>query len=169
MRVQPDSGSKLSNSAERQPPVVKGTERIYPADLVILALGGETVESNEWNTLKVPMRESGVIRANTSDYVAGIKGLFACGDCRTYVLFVQKMKLLCNFRGPSIVAAAIAEGRDAARALDNYLKSCEVRQQKPQSCKLSSLASRPVQLLPSALPSWSNPVRRWYDTRPYKP
>jgi glutamate synthase (NADPH/NADH) small chain len=48
----------------------------------------------------------GNIGADAADYATNQPGIFAAGDCR---------------RGQSLVVWAIAEGREAARAVDGYL------------------------------------------------
>jgi NADPH-dependent glutamate synthase beta subunit-like oxidoreductase len=89
---------------------VPGSEKIWPADLVLLAtgfLGPETglgemlgVETQRprgnWETFKA---EHGAFATNTPK-------VFAAGDCR---------------RGQSLVVWAINEGRGAARAIDAFL------------------------------------------------
>jgi glutamate synthase (NADPH/NADH) small chain len=82
-----------------------GTERVIPADLVLLALGYQGTEFDE------VVRQAGLTaeRGNLvrdSKYHAG-NGIFVAGDAG---------------RGASLVVWAIAEGRAAASAVDEYLE-----------------------------------------------
>jgi glutamate synthase (NADPH/NADH) small chain len=85
---------------------VPGTERIWKADLILLALGFLGPETTLANMLKVACDQRGNYRASVSDYATNVKGVFAAGDCR---------------RGQSLVVWAIQEGRGAACAVDRYL------------------------------------------------
>ena len=83
-----------------------GTERILPADLVLLALG---FVGNESDTIaeqaKVELDSRGNIKRDDKYQVA--PGLFSAGD---------------SGRGASLVVWAIAEGRAAASAIDEFLE-----------------------------------------------
>ena len=83
-----------------------GTERILPADLVFLALGFVGPESQELTTqLETPLDARGNVARDGKYKVA--EGLFAAGDAG---------------RGQSLIVWAIAEGRAAAAAIDEYLE-----------------------------------------------
>jgi glutamate synthase (NADPH/NADH) small chain len=83
-----------------------GTERILPADLVFLALGFVGPESRELTTqLEAPLDARGNVARDGKYKVA--EGLFAAGDAG---------------RGQSLIVWAIAEGRAAAAAIDEYLE-----------------------------------------------
>jgi glutamate synthase (NADPH/NADH) small chain len=56
--------------------------------------------------LKTDLDPRGNVKANTDDYRSSIDKVFACGDMR---------------RGQSLVVWAIREGRQAARAVDEFL------------------------------------------------
>lgn len=82
-----------------------GTERIIPADLVLLALG---YQGNEYEHAQKQLGiavDSGNL-ARDGKYHAG-EGIFIAGDAG---------------RGASLVVWAIAEGRAAASAIDEYLE-----------------------------------------------
>ncbi len=81
---------------------VSGSERVVETDLVLLALGFTGPES----IAGAPEGERGLIDAPLGTYLTAHEGLFAAGDCR---------------RGQSLVVWAIAEGRGAARAVDEFL------------------------------------------------
>ncbi|GAA3583976.1 glutamate synthase subunit beta [Klugiella xanthotipulae] len=84
-----------------------GTEREIPADLVLLALGFTGPESETLsNQLGVPFDSRGnVVRG--ADYHTEHPGVFVAGDAG---------------RGQSLIVWAIAEGRAAAAAVDEYLE-----------------------------------------------
>ena len=84
-----------------------GTERIIPADLVLLALGFTGAETDTLNTqiaTKVDSRGN-IIR--DSNWATDEVGVFVAGDAG---------------RGQSLIVWAIAEGRSAAAAIDRYLE-----------------------------------------------
>ena len=84
---------------------IEGSERDLPCDLALLAIGfvhGETDKITE--KIEVELDERGNV--DTKNYQTNIPNVFAAGDMR---------------RGQSLVVWAIAEGREAARAVDKYL------------------------------------------------
>ncbi|MEX0716489.1 MAG: glutamate synthase subunit beta, partial [Planctomycetaceae bacterium] len=85
---------------------VSGTERIWQADLVLLALGflGPEPEVARQLGLEFDLRSN--YAAEYGRYATNVPGVFAAGDCR---------------RGQSLVVWAIHEGREAARECDRYL------------------------------------------------
>ena len=96
--------SKPSGKAPFSP--VEGSEKEWPADLVLLALGflGPEQRLVEQFALETDARSN--IQANTTDYRTSVDGVFVAGDCR---------------RGQSLIVWAIGEGREAARECDRYL------------------------------------------------
>ncbi|KJC65337.1 glutamate synthase (NADH) small subunit [Agreia bicolorata] len=84
-----------------------GTEREIPADLVLLALGFTGAEHADLTSqLGTQFDDRGAVgRAN--DYQTSVPGVFAAGDAG---------------RGQSLIVWAIAEGRAAASAVDEYLE-----------------------------------------------
>lgn len=83
-----------------------GTERILPADLVFLSLGFIGPETDELTSqLNAPLDTRGNV-ARDGRYKAA-DGLFVAGDAG---------------RGQSLIVWAIAEGRAAAAAIDEYLE-----------------------------------------------
>ena len=88
---------------------VPGTERIWPADLVLLAMGFVSPVASVLESFKVDRDSRGNARAGTDatdGYATNTKGVFAAGDMR---------------RGQSLVVWAIREGRQAAHAVDQFL------------------------------------------------
>ncbi|HVO05225.1 MAG TPA: glutamate synthase subunit beta, partial [Burkholderiaceae bacterium] len=88
---------------------VPGTEKEYPADLVLLAMGFVAPAATVLEAFGVDKDARGNARAGTDDatgYRTNVDKVFAAGDMR---------------RGQSLVVWAIREGRQAARAIDAYL------------------------------------------------
>lgn len=84
-----------------------GTEREIPADLVLLALGFTGPESNHLShQLEVPFDERGNALRD-GKYQTSHEGVFVAGDAG---------------RGQSLIVWAIAEGRAAAAAVDQFLE-----------------------------------------------
>ncbi|MDD9878010.1 MAG: glutamate synthase subunit beta [Magnetovibrio sp.] len=86
---------------------VPGSEFELKADLVLLAMGFvNPVHEGMLSNFGVEFDERGNVLANTDDYATSIDKVFAAGDMR---------------RGQSLVVWAIREGRQCARAIDQYL------------------------------------------------
>jgi glutamate synthase (NADPH/NADH) small chain len=88
------------------PKHVPGTERVLPAQLVLLAMGFLGPEQPLLDALNVERDPRTNVKAEFEKYHTNIKGVFAAGDCR---------------RGQSLVVWAFNEGRGAARECDRYL------------------------------------------------
>ncbi len=86
--------------------MIPGTEQEVPADLVLLAMGFTgPVKRGLVDDLGVEIDARGNVKAD-ENYMTSVPGIFAAGDAR---------------RGQSLVVWAIAEGRSAARGIDQYL------------------------------------------------
>jgi glutamate synthase (NADPH) small chain len=88
---------------------VAGTEKEYKADLVLLAMGFVNPVPTVFQAFGVDRDARGNAKAHTEDkggYRTNVDKVFAAGDMR---------------RGQSLVVWAIREGRQAARAVDEYL------------------------------------------------
>jgi glutamate synthase (NADPH/NADH) small chain len=86
---------------------IDGTEFELPADLVLLAMGFvHPVHEGMIKSLGVALDHRGNVKADTENYRTSIDKVFAAGDMR---------------RGQSLVVWAIREGRQAARAVDEFL------------------------------------------------
>jgi glutamate synthase (NADPH/NADH) small chain len=90
------------------PKNVPGTERVVPAQLVLLAMGFLGPEQPLLDSLGVERDPRTNIKADYGKYQTSIPKVFAAGDCR---------------RGQSLVVWAFNEGRGAARECDRYLMS----------------------------------------------
>jgi glutamate synthase (NADPH/NADH) small chain len=88
------------------PKEIPGSERMLPAQLVLLAMGFLGPEQPLLDALKLERDPRTNVRADFEKYSTNIPGVFAAGDCR---------------RGQSLVVWAFNEGRGAARECDRYL------------------------------------------------
>jgi glutamate synthase (NADPH/NADH) small chain len=88
------------------PREVPGTEKVFPAQLVLLAMGFLGPENQLLDQLGVEKDPRSNTRAEYGKYATSVPGVFAAGDMR---------------RGQSLVVWAINEGRGAARECDRYL------------------------------------------------
>ncbi len=88
------------------PKNVPGTERVMPAQLVLLAMGFLGPEQPLLDALGVERDARSNVKAEHEKYTTSLPGVFAAGDCR---------------RGQSLVVWAFNEGRGAARECDRFL------------------------------------------------
>lgn len=88
------------------PKEIPGTEKVWPAQLVLLALGFLGPEETMLKSLGIDQDNRTNVKAEDGKYNTSVKGIFAAGDMR---------------RGQSLVVWAIHEGRGAARECDRYL------------------------------------------------
>ena len=85
---------------------VSGSEFEIPADLVLLAMGFIGPERSQLvNDLGVTLTDRGNVRRD-GHWMTNVRGVFAAGDMQ---------------RGQSLIVWAIAEGRSAARGIDQFL------------------------------------------------
>ena len=88
------------------PKPIEGTEKVWPADVVLLAMGFRGPEDAAIDQLGVERDERSNAKAEHEKFATSVEGIFAAGDMR---------------RGQSLVVWAINEGRGAAREVDRYL------------------------------------------------
>jgi len=88
------------------PREVPGTEKVFRAQLVLLAMGFLGPENQLLEKLGVEQDARSNAKAEFEKYATNIPGVFAAGDMR---------------RGQSLVVWAINEGRGAARECDRFL------------------------------------------------
>jgi len=88
------------------PKHVPGTEKVLPAQLVLLAMGFLGPEQPLLDSLGIERDARTNVKADFNKYSTNLKNVFACGDCR---------------RGQSLVVWAFNEGRGAARECDRFL------------------------------------------------
>ncbi|MFD0762823.1 glutamate synthase subunit beta [Lutibacter aestuarii] len=90
-------------------PILKelpNTEKIWPCDLVLLALGFTGPEKTLSEQLGIETDFRTNYKASTKTYQTNVPHIFTAGDMR---------------RGQSLIVWAISEGREAARNVDEYL------------------------------------------------
>jgi glutamate synthase (NADPH/NADH) small chain len=97
--VKDDSGRNI-------PKEVPGTEKIWKADLVIIAMGFLGPEDTIFDELKLARDARSNVKADYGIFKTNIEKLFAAGDMR---------------RGQSLVVWAIQEGKLVAREVDKFL------------------------------------------------
>ena len=85
---------------------VPGTEKEWPCDLVLLALGFLGSEKSLAEQFGVEMDERANIKASDTNYQTNLPKVFTAGDMR---------------RGQSLIVWAISEGRQAAHYVDKFL------------------------------------------------
>jgi len=83
-----------------------GTEKLWRADMILLALGFLGPEHTVSDALGVAYDNRSNYQAAYGRYATSVTKVFAAGDCR---------------RGQSLVVRAINEGREAAREIDRFL------------------------------------------------
>ncbi len=85
---------------------VPGSEKVLPAQVVLLAMGFLGPEQSLLDSLGIERDARTNVKADFNKYSTNLKNVFACGDCR---------------RGQSLVVWAFNEGRGAARECDRFL------------------------------------------------
>jgi glutamate synthase (NADPH/NADH) small chain len=88
------------------PVEIPGTEKVWPAQLIILSMGFLGPEDALIDQLNIERDERSNVNAEYGEFTTNKNGIFTAGDMR---------------RGQSLVVWAINEGRGAARECDRYL------------------------------------------------
>jgi glutamate synthase (NADPH/NADH) small chain len=88
------------------PKEVAGSEKVHPADIVLLAMGFMGPEGSLVDQFGIEKDPRSNILAQYDQFATSKSGIFAAGDGR---------------RGQSLIVWAIDEGRRAAREVDSYL------------------------------------------------
>lgn len=102
-----------SQGARWQMAEVAGSEFDIPTNLVLLAMGFvHPIHPGLLEELNVDLDTRGNVLADTPSYQTSLENVFAAGDQR---------------RGQSLVVWAIHEGRECARAVDEYLRDSTTR------------------------------------------
>lgn len=97
---------KKGENGRMAPVEIEGTEKVWKADLVLLAMGFLGPENPVLEQLQVERDERSNAKAEHGSYDTSVEGVFAAGDMR---------------RGQSLIVWAINEGRGAARECDRWL------------------------------------------------
>lgn len=85
---------------------IKGSEKTWDAQLILLSMGFVSPEHYLSNDANITLGERGNYQADYGKYATSQKGIFTAGDCR---------------RGQSLVVWAINEGRGVAQKVNQYL------------------------------------------------
>lgn len=101
--------SQYDENGNRKLIEIPGTERIWPAQMVLIAVGFTGPEDTALDTIDRDANSN--IEAAYGTYQTNVEGVFAAGDAR---------------RGQSLIVWAINEGREAAREVDKYLMQTPV-------------------------------------------
>ncbi|MGJ9384493.1 glutamate synthase subunit beta [Salipaludibacillus sp. CF4.18] len=96
----------IDENGEKVRKEIPGSEKIWPAQLVLLAIGFSGPKQELIKELSLETDERSNVKAEYGKYETNVKGVFAAGDMR---------------RGQSLIVWAINEGREAARECDRYL------------------------------------------------
>ncbi|MCA1012269.1 glutamate synthase subunit beta [Halobacillus halophilus] len=94
-----DDGNKVRTE-------IPGTEKVWPADLVLLAIGFSGPEQDLIEKLGIETTVRTNVAAQYGKYTTNVEGVFAAGDMR---------------RGQSLIVWAINEGREVARECDRFM------------------------------------------------
>jgi NADH-quinone oxidoreductase subunit F len=94
----------FDGSGRRKPEVIKGSEFVMPVDMIIAAIG-QKPDLNYLNGDGVTATPGGTLQVDDALATAN-PAIFAAGD---------------SVRGPATVVQAIADGKNAAMAIDRYL------------------------------------------------
>ena len=96
----------VKDNGRSVPRNVPGSEQVFPAQLLLLALGFSGPENQLLDQLGVEKDARSNARAEHGKFATNVPSIFAAGDMR---------------RGQSLVVWAINEGRGAVRECDRYL------------------------------------------------
>jgi len=97
---------KKDDAGRFVPVEIPGTEKVWPAQLVLLAMGFLGPDNTVLESLGVERDARSNAKAEYGVHSTNVEGVFAAGDMR---------------RGQSLVVWAINEGRSAAHEVDRYL------------------------------------------------
>jgi len=100
------AGWSFDRSGRRKPVPKEGSDFIIDADVVIAAIGQAVEVDGLGGRGGLKLSDGGTVAAEVKTGRTGLDGVFAGGDCVT---------------GPDTVIEAIAAGKRAAAAIDNYL------------------------------------------------
>ena len=95
----------MTIAAEGAPQVIAGSEFIVDADMVISAIG-QSPDLSYLNGDGIKITKSNTVEVDRKTLATAKEGFYAAGD---------------NVRGPASVVEAVADGKNAAMAIDVYL------------------------------------------------
>lgn len=104
-------------SGRRKPVAVEGSEFVIHTDMVIAAIGQRLDKASLVGSEEISLTKRGCIEADATTQQTNIEWLFSAGDCAS---------------GPKTVVQAVGAARQAAMAMDQYLRGQVVKGlQKP--------------------------------------
>ncbi|GEL93964.1 NAD(P)-binding protein [Cellulomonas composti] len=116
-------------SGRRRPVMVDGSEFTIAADTIIGAIGQTTDTGFLWDDLPVRLNKWGDVEIDGSTMQSSERNVFAGGDCVT---------------GPATVIQAVAAGRRAATAIDEFVRQGYVRpSHEDYACSRGTLEDLP--------------------------
>ena len=105
------TGSEISENGE--PPTlraIEGTERLYPADSVIISAGQRPLDRLVSTTEGLEANTRGLLRTDLEGHTTK-PGVFACGDVST---------------GARTVVEAVSDAKRVADAMDRYMQGLPI-------------------------------------------
>ncbi|MCD8214234.1 MAG: glutamate synthase subunit beta [Clostridiales bacterium] len=96
----------INQKGRMVPKTIKGSEKILPCQLLLIAMGFMGPEQDIINEIRLQTNSRSNVLTPPGKYRTNLNGVFSAGDMR---------------RGQSLVVWAIHEGRDAALECDKYL------------------------------------------------
>lgn len=102
---------KVDENGRKSYEPIPGTERVFKADMALIAIGFDGPEQTLAQQLGLETDRRSNVKAKYGQYRTNVDKVFAAGDMR---------------RGQSLVVWAINEGREAAREVDKYLMGSTV-------------------------------------------
>jgi glutamate synthase (NADPH/NADH) small chain len=96
----------VGDNGRLAPREIPATEKVFPAQLVLIAMGFLGPEDQLLDSLGILRDQRSNAQAEYNRYTTSVPGIFSAGDMR---------------RGQSLVVWAIHEGRGAAREVDRFL------------------------------------------------
>jgi len=102
---------RIDENGNRVREEIPNTEKVWPADLVLLAIGFSGPEQGLIQQLEIETNKNSTVKAEYGKYQTNVEGIFSAGDMR---------------RGQSLIVWAINEGREVARECDRYLMGTTV-------------------------------------------
>ncbi|MEN0130361.1 MAG: NAD(P)-binding protein [Brevundimonas sp.] len=116
-------------SGRRRPVVVEGSDFVIEADTIIGAIGQTTDTGFLWDDLPVKLNKWGDVDVDGRTLQCSEQKVFAGGDCVT---------------GPATVIQAVAAGRRAAQAIDEFVRTGQVRpSHEDYACSRGTLEDLP--------------------------
>ncbi len=105
----------IADASGRQVPTpIEGSQVVVPADLVITALGFDPEDMPSlFDAAELALTRWGTVAVDERSRMTSLDGVFAAGDI---------------VRGASLVVWAIKDGRDAAQAIDGFIRQAAARQ-----------------------------------------